>query len=55
VGLVSVPALGSVRREERLRETTLALIDELVGDDRRAAQLADGVDCRAPGFDRTLD
>jgi uncharacterized membrane protein len=47
VGLVSVPALGAVRREERLREIVLVLIERLVCDDGRVEQISAGVDDRA--------
>ena len=41
VGLVSVPALGAVRREQRLRETALSLIERLACVDGRVENLAD--------------
>ena len=44
VGLVSVPALGAVRREARLHDVVLSLIERLVGDGDRAELLAAGVD-----------
>ena len=37
VGLVSVPALGAVRREARLHDVALSLIEQLVGDGDRTA------------------
>src|SRR5688572_29841984 len=40
VGLVSVPALGAVRREARLHDVALSLIERLVGDGDRAERLA---------------
>jgi hypothetical protein len=44
VGLVSVPALGAVRREARLHDVALSLIERLVGDGDRAELLAARVD-----------
>jgi hypothetical protein len=44
VGLVSVPALGAVRREARLHDVALSLIERLVGDGDRADLLAARVD-----------
>jgi uncharacterized membrane protein len=44
VGLVSVPALGAVRREARLHDVALSLIERLVGDSDRAELLAARVD-----------
>jgi hypothetical protein len=46
VGLVSVPALGAVRREARLHDVALSLIERLVGDGDRAELLAARVDER---------
>jgi hypothetical protein len=44
VGLVSVPALGVVRREARLHDVALSLIERLVGDGDRTELLAARVD-----------
>lgn len=44
VGLVSVPALGAMRREARLHDVALSLIERLVGDGDRAERRSARVD-----------
>jgi hypothetical protein len=56
VGLVSIPALGVVHREERLRATALSLVERLVCHDGRAqpADAADDETARSAGTSRFI-
>ena len=56
VGLVSVPALGVVHREQRLRDTALSLVERLVCHDGRAqpADAADDETARCAGTSRFI-